>query len=85
MVELLNKFLDPMKPEKYDQMIKLLSENPERGLECKRLLGGLVSLLESRTLVQKALGKDTKLASIQTGKRKTIADRDINMGGNGTE
>jgi GTP-binding protein EngB required for normal cell division len=85
MVGALNTLLGPMEPEKHDQMVKWMSENPERELERNRLLDEQASLLEARALVQKALGKDTKLASMQTGKRKSGADGEVEMGGSGTE
>jgi GTP-binding protein EngB required for normal cell division len=86
MANSLEYFLGPMRPEQHDQMVKWMSENPERQLERNRLLREQASLLEAQTLVQETLGNDAKRASIRAGKRKVGGDDgNVDMGGSGTE
>ena len=87
MANSLEYFLGPMRPEQHDQMVKWMSENPERELERNRLLREQASLLEAQTLVQETLDDDAKRANIRMGpgKRKVNGDETGDMGGSGTE
>jgi hypothetical protein len=78
-LDLENK-LAPERPEQHDQLVRWMSENPDRELKRNRLLGEQASLLEAQALVQETLGTEVK-----KGKRKAGATGDVNMGGSGTE